>query len=48
MKNWCAEEETDKPLCPLKDDFIDARNVAEFLGIPLLTVFFFAYNLWLV
>ena len=45
MKNWSAEEETDKPLCPLKDDFIDARNVAEFLGIPLLTVFFVAYNL---
>ncbi|CBK21565.2 uncharacterized protein [Blastocystis hominis] len=37
MKNWSAEEETGKPLCPLKDDFIDARNVAEFLGIPLIT-----------
>ena len=38
MRNWNVEEETGKPLCPLKDDFIDARKVAEFLGIPLFTV----------
>lgn len=45
MKNWSAEEETDKPLCPLKDDFIDARHVAEFLGIPLL-IYDFEKEYW--
>ena len=39
MKNWSTEEETGKPLCPAKDDYLDCQKVAEFLGIPLYSVF---------
>lgn len=39
MKNWSVEEETGNSICPANDDYLDACKVADYLHIPLDTVF---------
>ena len=38
MRNWSVEEETGKPICPSKDDELDAQKVAQTIGIPFEVV----------
>ena len=38
MRNWSIEEETGIPVCPAKDDLVDAEQIAMTLDIPLETV----------
>lgn len=35
MRNWSIEEETGVPVCPAKDDLVDAERIAMTLDIPL-------------
>ncbi|KAK8806272.1 hypothetical protein WA171_007356 [Blastocystis sp. BT1] len=35
MRNWSIEEETGIPVCPAKDDLVDAEQIAMTLDIPL-------------
>lgn len=35
MKNWSSEEEIGQPVCPMKDDLLDAQKIADHLHIPL-------------
>lgn len=34
MRNWSTEEETGAPVCPAKDDLVDAERIAMTLNIP--------------
>ena len=38
MRNWSVEEETGSPICPAKDDELDARKIAQTIGIPFEVV----------
>ena len=40
MRNWSIEEETGIPVCPAKDDLVDAERIAMKLDIPFEIVYF--------
>ena len=40
MRNWSIEEETGVPVCPAKDDLVDAERIAMTLDIPFEIVYF--------